>query len=128
MELAAAVDHRMHRHQRRALAAEMALDLGEHAHRQRRGDHRHDDQIGSAHHLLAGLGEPGRAIEQHPLIGIRQCAEQLGETLLLVELVEGPIERAQRGICGDQVEPVDPGVSREPGGLDIAREDAKRDG
>ena len=96
MELAAAIDHRMDRQQRRALAAEMALDLGQRAHRERRGDHRHDDQIGGAHHLLARLGEPGRAIEQHPLIAVGErakdprgqtAAEYMGVLLLVAAII-----------------------------------------
>ncbi len=70
-----------------------------------RGDDGHDDQVGGAHRLLVGLGQPRRAIEQDAVIGLRQPVEQLRQPLLLVEFVEQQIEVAQRRIGGDQVEP-----------------------
>ena len=82
-------------------------DLVERALRQRRGDDRDEDDVGGAHHLLAGLGEARRAIEDDAVVALGQRFEQLGEPLLLAEIEQEAIEPAQRRVGGEQVEPVE---------------------
>ena len=72
VELAAQVDHRQHRQDRRCALVALAADFGDHhverAGRQRRGRQRHDHHVGRAHHLRADLVEHRRAVEHDPLV------------------------------------------------------------
>ena len=40
------------------------------------GNHRYDDEIGGAHDLVGGVGEPRRAIDDDPVVGFRQPSPQ----------------------------------------------------
>ncbi len=98
-------------------------DLLESPLRKRRGDHRHDDQIGGAHDLLAHLGQARRAIENDPVIIAAEALKQLLQPLFLAEPEKKPVEPAKRGIGREQVEALVLGLLDQLARGDVARED-----
>jgi hypothetical protein len=108
MERAAAVDHVVDR-QHRSVPDLVPVEEGEHlverALGEWRGDQGNEDEVGGAQHLLAGIGQAGRCVEDDPVIVLAEPLDQLEQPLLLVEIVQEMVEPAQRSVGRQQVEP-----------------------